>query len=141
MPQTVVVGFDGTEGARAALEEAIALASASALPLVAVFVYDKVVVGGESKDLDEAVMGRARELLNDASDRVAQAGLAFESELIEGQAAPTIADAAERHDARWVVVGSFGERPLHALLVGAVPTKLMYLSDRPIVVVRAADQG
>jgi nucleotide-binding universal stress UspA family protein len=46
---------------------------------------------------------------------------------------------AEERDARMIVVGSYGERPLKSLLVGATPNKLLHLAERPVLVVRAPD--
>ena len=141
MPGAIVLGFDGTDGSWAALDEALSLAKLKSVPVHAVFVYDKVVVGGESRDLDEKVENFGIEVLAKAADKAKRAGVPFESELVEGRAAQSIADAADREHASYIVVGSFGERPIHALLVGAVPNKLMYLSDRPIVVVRAPEDS
>ena len=38
-----------------------------------------------------------------------------------------------------IVVGSYGERPLKALLVGSTPHKLLHLTDVPVLVVREAE--
>ena len=48
-------------------------------------------------------------------------------------------DAAERHDARMIAVGSYGEPPLKSALVGSTPTRLLHLSERPVLVVRAPE--
>ena len=46
---------------------------------------------------------------------------------------------ADEHDARMIVVGSYGERPLKSALVGSTPTRLLHLSERPVLVVRAPE--
>ena len=38
-----------------------------------------------------------------------------------------------------IVVGTYGERPLKGLLVGATPQKLIHLSEFPVLLVRAAE--
>ena len=43
----------------------------------------------------------------------------------------------DRHDARIIVVGSYGEAPLKGALVGSTAHKLVHLSERPVLVVRA----
>lgn len=45
--------------------------------------------------------------------------------------------AADARDARMIVVGSCGERPLKSAIVGSTPTRLLHLSERPVLVVRA----
>jgi len=44
---------------------------------------------------------------------------------------------AEKHDARFIVVGSYGESPLRSAILGSTPHKLLHLSERPVVVVPA----
>jgi nucleotide-binding universal stress UspA family protein len=46
---------------------------------------------------------------------------------------------ADEHDARLIAVGSYGERPLKSALVGSTPTRLLHLSRRPVLVVRAPE--
>ncbi len=43
---------------------------------------------------------------------------------------------AERHDARFIVVGSYGESPLKGAILGSTPHKLLHMSPVPVVVVR-----
>jgi nucleotide-binding universal stress UspA family protein len=58
---------------------------------------------------------------------------------VELEQAPVDAliEVADQRDARMIVVGSYGARPLRSALVGATPTKLLHLSERPVLVVRA----
>jgi nucleotide-binding universal stress UspA family protein len=46
--------------------------------------------------------------------------------------------AADRHDARVIVVGTSGESPLRGAVLGSVPHKLLHLSSRPVLCVPAA---
>ena len=48
-----------------------------------------------------------------------------------------LVDLADAHDARMIVVGSYGEAPLRGALVGSTAHKLLHLSERPVLVVRA----
>ena len=43
----------------------------------------------------------------------------------------------EKHDARVIVVGTYGETPLRGAILGSVPHKLLHLSDRPVLCVPA----
>lgn len=140
MPGTIVVGYDGTHGADAALTQALAYAKRLDCDIAAVFAYDKVTVGGESRDLDEEVHARGSAMLDQAAARAAQAGVGFSSEFIEGSAADALVQLADARDAELIVVGSYGDKPLRGVLVGATPFKLIHLSERPILVVRAPEE-
>ncbi len=41
-------------------------------------------------------------------------------------------DAAARHDATMIVVGTTGESPLNDAVLGSTPHRLLHLSDRPV---------
>jgi nucleotide-binding universal stress UspA family protein len=133
---TLVVGYDGTDGARAALREAVALGGELGDGVVAVFAYTVGRLGGEVSDYAAALHDHAREVLDEART-VGGAGIEV-IELEESPAQALIAVADER-GARMIVVGSHGESPLKSVLVGSTPTKLLHLSDRPVLVVRGPD--
>ena len=136
---TLVVGFDGTEGARTALVEAVTLAGELGAGIHLVFSYSTGRLGGELRDLDAAVAERAKEVLAEglalAGEHGAEATTAFRRE----DPAEGLIAAADELDARYVVVGSYGERPLKSALVGSTPTRLRHLCERPVLVVRAPE--
>jgi nucleotide-binding universal stress UspA family protein len=137
-PRPIVVGYDGRAGSHAALDEALRLAQDLGASVVAVFSFEPTRLGGEVRDLDEAVSERANTVLEEATARAAGTGVTVET--VQRQQSPTdglLAEAEERH-AQMVVVGSTGEGPLRGILVGSTPYKLLHLSTRPVLVVRAA---
>ena len=136
---SVVVGYDGSEGGRVALDEALRVAGEIGGDVVVVFAYDKIVIGGELRDLDLVVKDRADRVLAEAAERAAAAGVACATRFVEGAPAHALVAAGDEHDARFIVVGSYGERPLKGVLVGSTPYKLMQLSERPLIVVRIPD--
>ena len=136
---TIVVGYDGTDGAKAALAETARLASELGVGVVAVFAHATSRLGGEVRDYDDAIREVGRGHLEAARVTLREAGLEPELELLALPPAEGLLDAAERHDARMIVVGSYGERPLKSALVGATPTRLLHLSERPVLVVRASE--
>ena len=135
----IVVGYDGTDGARAALDEAGRLAGELGLGLHIVFSYTTGRMGGELRDLDQAIAERAAEVLAEGERLAAPAGVAVTTEYRREDPAGGLIAAAEEHDARFVVVGSYGERPLKSALVGSTPTRLLHLCERPVLVVRAPE--
>lgn len=137
--KTIVVGYDGTDGSKAALGEAITVAQEIGGDIVAVFAYDRVIVGGESHDLDAQVHARGDEMLAEAAATASAAGVQLRKEYIEENAASALVTVGDDVDARFIVVGSYGERPLKGAIVGSTPYKLIHLADRPVIVVRIPD--
>jgi len=42
---------------------------------------------------------------------------------------------ADETDARFIVVGTYGEGPIKGAILGSTPHKLLHMSERPVVVV------
>jgi nucleotide-binding universal stress UspA family protein len=136
---TQVVGYDGTDGARAALDAAVALAGELHDTLIVVFAHQVSRIGGEVHDYEEALLERGRGVLEEARGIAREGGLEVELVLREQSSAEALIEVADEHDARMIVVGSYGERPLKSALVGSTPTRLVHLSERPVLVVRAPE--
>lgn len=136
---TIVVGYDGTEGARAALDEALQLGEELGASVHLVFAYEAPRIGGELRDLDEAIAERGASVLEYGRHQAEAAGKQVTTEFIKADHAEGLISAADAVDARMIVVGSYGERPLKAAIVGSTPTRLLHLSDRPVLVVRAPE--
>jgi nucleotide-binding universal stress UspA family protein len=134
-----VLGYDGTDGSRAALDAAIGLAAELGDTLVVVFAQEVSRLGGEVHDYEEAVRERGRQVLEEARTIAREGGVEIELVMRELSSAEALIAVAGEHDARMIVVGSHGERPLKSALVGSTPTRLLHLSDRPVLVVRAPD--
>lgn len=134
---TLVVGYDGTDGAQAALEEAARLASELRDDVLAVFAHHINRLGGEVRDYEESVRELGARRLEEAEQRLTAAGVAARTEAVDLAPAEGLIEAADRVGARMIVVGSYGERPLKSALVGSTPTRLLHLSERPVLVVRA----
>ena len=136
---TLVVGYDGTDGSRAALDAALGLAAELGDGVVVVFAHVTSRLGGEVRDYDDAVREHGRGVLEEARGIARQAGVEVELVMRELSSAEALIAVADEHDARMIVVGSYGERPLKSALVGSTPTRLLHLSERPVLVVRAPE--
>ena len=137
---TQVVGYDGTDGARAALARGGRRWRRSwATRLVVVFAHQVSRLGGEVHDYDDALREHGRGVLEEARSIAREAGVEIELVLRELSPAEALIAVADEHDARMIVVGSHGERPLKSALVGSTPTRLLHLSERPVLVVRAPE--
>jgi nucleotide-binding universal stress UspA family protein len=137
---TIVVGYDGSDAARAALLFAARQAGAGGRVLI-VYVYELPPDFLGSPDYDRLLSdrrGHGEAQLRDlplASEELA--GPEYEIELIGGAPAEAIADVARVRHADEIVVGARGLGRIRALL-GSVSHELLHIADRPVVVIPAA---
>jgi nucleotide-binding universal stress UspA family protein len=141
MAGEIVVGYDGQDGAAAALSEAVRLAGELLAPLVLCFAYEVDPAGGEVKDLADALREHGTKQLAEAARVAQEAGCAAETVILRGPIAQAISDLADERDARMIVVGTNSERPLKAAIVGSTPHNLLYLSYTPVLVVPIPEDG
>lgn len=134
---TIVVGYDGSDCAQAALSTALDVARALGDDIVVAFGFEANPVGGEAIDYWRALREHGESVLAQAAARAQAAGVSVESVVMEEAPAQALADLARERDARVIVVGTNGEGPLRGALLGAVPHKLLHLADRPVLVVPA----
>jgi nucleotide-binding universal stress UspA family protein len=137
---TVVVGYDGSEAAQAALLFAARQAGTQGRVYI-VYAYELPpdYLGSpnferflsEHRDQGEALL---RDL---PLDREPLAGPTYETELIGGPAAEAICEIARTRHADVIVVGARGRGRLRALL-GSVSHELLHIADRPVVVIPTA---
>jgi nucleotide-binding universal stress UspA family protein len=135
MPGDVVLGYDGSEGARKALAAAIELADALNRKLVIAYAYEVSAFGGEVQDLAKTLRERGEGVLAEAATTARGAGLDPETTVISGDRAEALATLAADRGAGMVVIGTRGENPLKGLILGSVAHKLLHLSPAPVLVV------
>ena len=137
MAGPLLVGYDGTPGAQAAATEALALASDLGAEVVFAFAYWTNPQGGDVADMLAALRDLGEGHLRDAQALAEAAGVSSGAELVNAAPSVGLVDLSDRHDARMIVVGSYGEAPMKGALVGSTAHKLVHLSERPVLVVRA----
>ena len=132
----IVLGYDDSPGARAALDRALELATAFGDRLIIGFgVHPPGHGGGEGTEHREALREQAVALTGEALARARDAGVDAESALVDDRPASALVSLADDNDARLIVVGSYGESPLKGAILGSTPHKLLHLSERPVLVV------
>ena len=139
MPGEIVLGFDGSGGSKAAMEQAIAMARAFGTSVVVAYGYATNPVGGENRDQEAVVRELGRTIATEAEAHITAAGVAVEVELIHDRPAEGIIDVAVSRQARVIVVGSRGESPLTGAILGSVTYKLVHRSPIPVLVVPSED--
>jgi nucleotide-binding universal stress UspA family protein len=137
MAGTLVLGFDGSECASAALESAIDLARRYDDDLVIVFGIEPPVrsVGEEFTEHEKALHEIGERVTGSALKRAHEEGVKADVALVPLRPAPAILQIAQQRDAHMIVIGTHGESPLRGAILGSTPHKLLHLSDRPVLVV------
>ncbi len=135
MSAGVIVGYDGSECAKAAVRTAIEVGRAYGEPVTIAFGYELTPVGGEMRDYQQALREFATRRLEEARELVAGEDGEVDAVVIEQEPAHALAALASERDARVIVVGTRGESPIRGALLGSTPHKLLQLADRPVLVV------
>jgi nucleotide-binding universal stress UspA family protein len=133
----LVVGYDGTAGARAAVREAARLAKPLGAVVVVAFAHHVPPAGGEVADLAATLRERGEAVLAEALATLREAGVEARAELVDDKPAEALVRLADAEDAAMIVVGSYGETPLRGALLGSTSYRLLHRSERPVLVVRA----
>ena len=131
-PWKVLVAVDGSRGSAAALRFASDMSACASARLTVM-----TVAASNSKS---AEVERARRLLDAAAEKLRRSGVRSEQRVVTIRPADSIPEAIRRESDRMradlVVIGSEGRDTLREWVVGGVALRLLYLSRRPVVVVR-----
>jgi nucleotide-binding universal stress UspA family protein len=131
----IVIGYDGSDGAKAALEKAIDLAGRLQVGLVIVYGYEVSPVGGEVTDFAAALREMGEKTAAEAEVRARAAGLEPTIVVREGDRAEAVAAVASEIGAAMIAVGTRGERPITGAILGSIAHKLLHVSSVPVLVV------
>ncbi|MEA2282439.1 MAG: hypothetical protein QOK21_3046 [Solirubrobacteraceae bacterium] len=145
MFQTIVVGTDGSETARKAVREAVALAKSVGASVGIVSAYEPVSkqrLREESRqapaDTQWAINARedVEATLTEAEEDVEDAGIAIRTFAREGDPADAILDVAEEESADLIVVGNKGMTGAKRFLLGSVPNKVSHHAPCSVLIIR-----
>ncbi|AOR30407.1 stress-inducible protein [Streptomyces fodineus] len=143
MPRTITVGLDGSSESRAAAEWAAREAELRGLPVKLVQVWEPVpepmaqapLLGTEThQHWTERIPRESADVL-----RLRHPDLEVSTEQLTGRPAEALVDAAK--DADMLVLGSRGLGGIGGFLVGSVGLAVVAHSERPVILVRAAEQA
>jgi nucleotide-binding universal stress UspA family protein len=145
MFQTIVVGTDGSETARKAVREAVALAKSVGASVGIVSAYEPVSkqrLREESRQapVDTQWAINAREdvdaTLKEAAEGVEDSGVDDSIFAREGDPADAILDVAEEENADLIVVGNKGMTGAKRFLLGSVPNKVSHHAPCSVLIIR-----
>src|SRR5690242_1621438 len=143
MFKTIVVGTDGSTEADSAFALATKLAEQDGARLIVVHVQE--FLGGKGGvyplhiDEDE-IMTRVHDAVDDLNRRGIKTELDVE-QIPYGGPAHIIAEVAKKADADLIVVGNKGHNPVSEIMLGNVPTRLLHIAHRPVLVVPVEKQA
>ncbi|MFR9798178.1 universal stress protein [Streptomyces sp. MS06] len=142
MPRAVTVGLDGSAESRTAAEWAAREAESRGLPVRLIQVWEPVPEYAAVAPLvgTETYQHRTEQILReDAGDlRLRHPALEVTAEQLVGRPAEALVRAAR--DAELLVLGSRGLGGIGGFLVGSVGLEVVASTQRPVVLVRAAEQ-
>ena len=142
MAEHVLVAYDGSPRSEAALDHAIgehADAKITVLsvinPVSAGYIADVGIPSGAEQWYRNAKQ-EAEDLLAEAKERAAAAGVEVETTVGVGRPARAIVEFVEENDVDHVVLGSHGRTGVSRILLGSVAETVMRESPVPVTVVR-----
>ena len=136
MADVLVLGYDDSPSARAALAETIRIAPPLGARVVVVFGFYISPLGGlQEGSIREALEDVGRKAVDRAVAELEAAGVEVESRLGSGKPADVLIEAAGEVGASAIVVGTVGENPITGALLGSVVLRLVQRSPLPVLVV------
>ncbi len=133
----IIVGYDSSDASKSALSHALDFAKSLGDSVVIVFgAAPGGYGGGEVPEQRRAVEEFGQKVTKEALETAKEAGVESSVEMINEHAHQALITAAEKHNARMIVVGSHGESPLKGAIIGSTPYKLVQVSEVPVLVVR-----
>jgi nucleotide-binding universal stress UspA family protein len=133
---TLVLGYDGSPSANAALAKTIELAPTLGSSVVVVFgYYLSPLGGGDVHDYKERLETHAKHEVGRAVADLEAGGIETVVRIVSAKPADAILAVAEEVGANLIVVGTVGESPISGALLGSVVLKLVQRSSIPLLVV------
>jgi nucleotide-binding universal stress UspA family protein len=145
MANKIVVGYDGSDAAKAALDKAIELAKAGDAEITIVCGEDRPpswigltyrgVVSPEMEQYWKEVQDKISAEIEEAAEYVRKAGVKAATACTGDHPVDLMIKVADEVGASWIVVGAQGEGAGHKTVLGSNTMKLLHHTHVPVVVV------
>ena len=138
MYDTILLPFDGSEGAAEVLHHASEIAHWAGATIQILYVADTTrdsvtVVEGQTVDVLEQ---EGEDVVEEAAQTLDTLGISYDTDVVQGNPAPTIVEYADRYDQDLVVMPTHGREGISRSLMGSVSEKVVRLSDVPVLTAR-----
>ena len=134
MYNDILVPTDGSQGAKAALEHGIAIASKWDATLHTLHVVDTRLA--RTGPLLETLRDEGRGAVRDVEVTGTQSGLTVVTEIVEGNPHEEILDYVTEHGIDIVIMGTHGRTGLDRVVMGSVAERVVRRSPVPVLTVR-----
>ena len=143
MSETILVGIDGTEENRRAIDYAVNWAKKSKAKMILAYVIKWSPYSFQTAEENERRHKRKVEDIQFVQERVldpmleslASEGLEITGVVRHGQVADSLIYIAKKQGATKIVVGRIGDKSVKTLIFGSVVAKLIQLSPIPVIIV------
>jgi nucleotide-binding universal stress UspA family protein len=144
---SIVVGTDGSETARVAVRQAVALARQLGARLEVVSAYEPVSRGRLREEAQQVpsdlqwIVNPREDVdatLREAAEEAKAAGVENETYARQGDPADAILDVAEERGADLIVVGNKGMTGANRFLLGSVPNKISHHAPCSVLIIRTS---
>jgi len=138
MYDNILLPFDGSDGAAEVLHHASEIAHWADATIHVLYVADTTrnsVTVVEEHTID-VLERQGEEIIEEAEDTLDTLGNAYETDIVQGNPAPTIVEYADQYDQDLVVMPTHARDGIERYLVGSVSEKVVRLSSVPVLSVR-----
>jgi nucleotide-binding universal stress UspA family protein len=143
MSEKILVGVDGSEDNRRAVNYAVNWAKKSKASLILAYVINWSPYTFQTPEENEERHKRRKEEIQTVHERVldpmleslAPEGLSITGVVHHGKVAESLIYIAKKHGATDIVVGRIGESGVKALIFGSVVSNLIQISHIPVTIV------
>jgi nucleotide-binding universal stress UspA family protein len=139
----IFVAIDGSRNSLRGLKVAIKLAGKLSEPshLILANAHDDMALRGAGRFVGKQAVDRylddlAESELKSAIEQARKSGVTFESRVLRGGVAQTIAESADDSKCDLIVLGSKGRSALKDLMIGSVAQRVSSIAKTPVLLVK-----
>ncbi|MFC7135374.1 MULTISPECIES: universal stress protein [Salinibaculum] len=138
MYDDILLPFDGSDGAAAALHHAAEIAHWADATIHVLCVADtrRESVSVVETQVVDALVQEGKDTVEEAEKTLSTLGVDYESDVVQGNPAPTIVEYAAQYDHDLLVMPTHGRKGLSRYLIGSVTEKVVRLASIPVLTVR-----
>ena len=134
--KTIILGYDGSEGSRKAVDVAAELARTYQASIIVVCAFHHMPRVTQPTPADFAEIHEARTMADALVQELGLLGIPAEADVLEGPPAEALLNAAVAREADLIVVGSRGFGQFKGLLLGSTSDRVIHYATIPVLVAR-----
>lgn len=138
MYEDILLPFDGSDGANEVLQHASDITHWADATLHLLYVADttRESVATVDGQVIDTLVREGEDILDEAVATLNTRSIAYDTNVVQGNPAPTIVEYAERYGHELIVMPTHGREGISRYLTGSVTEKVVRLSSVPVLTVR-----